>query len=335
MKAIRIYILLSLFIFYNACEAQKKTDPPREVIFSQGPSGISRTLAQDRNGNIWIASWQGVFRYDGKSFTNVTTDVSSARFFSVLEDRQGHLWFGTIGSGVYYYDGKSFRNFTTKDGLLNNEITCIYEDKAGNVWLGINGGVSRYDGKSFRNFLISGNSIIEDKTGKTIPDFTRPPDEVSTIIEDKAGNLWLGARSNAFVYDGKTFTVLTDKGKPFINVRTIIKDKKGNIWLGGQYGLWRYNGNTYSNVTQNFVGYLLEDKKGNVWTSSQIANQNNWALSRYEEKSLVNDKPTVTEIASEGMIFGILEVNDGSIWYGASNGVHRYDGTTVQDFKVK
>ncbi len=243
---------------------------------------------------MWITSWDGIFRYDGKSFTNMTTNVSSARFFSVLEDRKGNLWFGTIGSGVYRYDGKTFQNFTTRDGLPNNEIVCMYEDKTGTIWFGANGGASRYDGKYFRNYMVSGDSMHEDTTGITFPDFTRPPHEVNSIIEDKTGKFWLGTRGKTFVYDGKTFTALTHDGEAFNNVRSIIEDKKGNIWLGGNNGLWRYDGSTFTNITENFTGYIYEDKKGNIWTSSETAR--GWILSRYDEKSLSNKKPTVTEI---------------------------------------
>ena len=124
-----------------------------------------------------------------------------------------------------------------------------------------------------------------------------------------------------------------------MNVRSIIKDKKGNIWLGGYDGLWRYDGSTFTNFTQNFVGYIYEDRKGNIWTSSQRANEDRCLLSRYDEKSLTDKKPTVTEIMSKydgnkGMIFGILEANDGSIWFGTmADGVCRYDGNTITDFK--
>jgi ligand-binding sensor domain-containing protein len=240
----------------------------------------------------------------------------------------------SIGSGVYYSDGKSFRNYTTKQGLANNEVTCIYEDKSGTIWFGTQGGVSRYDGKSFRNYTT--------REGL-------PSNDVNSIIEDKTGKFWFGTRGYACIYDGKTFTILTNfafsifnnkDGTHFMNVRSIIEDKKGNIWLGGIDGLWRYDGSTFTNFTQNFVGNIYEDKKGNIWTSSQSANDKRWALSRYDEKSLSNKKPTVTEIKSEyednkGMIFGILEAYDGSIWFGALDGVHRYDGNTITDFKGK
>ena len=341
MKHVPQYVLL-MFVLCTSCKEQNKTEPPKnntksvteDAVISFGPSSVTRTIKQDRNGNIWIASWEGVFRYDGQSFANITNKVSSARFFSVLEDNKGDLWFGSIGSGVYYYDGKSFQNFTTREGLISNEIVCIYEDEIGNIWFGANGGASRYDGMSFRNYMINGDVMNEDRTGKSSPDM-RPPKFVNSIIEDKTGKFWFSTSGNAFVYDGKTFTVFTNKGKPFTNVGTIIEDKKGNIWLCGD-GLWRYDGSTFTNFTRNSVLYVYEDSHGNIWTSSaNRPSDQNWVLSRYEAKSLDNKKPTVTEMKLEiGPLFGILEAYDGSIWLG-SDGVYRYDGKTIHDFKGK
>jgi len=51
-----------------------------------------------------------------------------------------------------------------------------------------------------------------------------------------------------------------------------------------------------------------------------------WTLSRYDEKSLYNEKPTVTEMTNKQLIFGILEDYDGNIWFGSGDGVYRYDG---------
>ena len=334
MKYIRIYTLFLIFVFCNSCKEQNKTDLPTSNIKSESedlitftaPNNITRTIKQDRNGNIWIAAFDGVFRYDGKAFTNITSKVSSARFFSILEDRKGNFWFSSVGSGVYYYDGISFRNFSTNEGLANDRVTDIYEDKTDNIWFSTEGGASRYNGKSFQNFTTNEGLSNND---------------VNSIIEDQTGKFWFGTRGNACFYDGKTFTVFTHNGKPFTNVRTIIEDKKGNIWLGGNDGLWRYDGSTFTNFTQDFVGYIYEDRKGNIWTSSQSANDGRWILSRYDEKSLSNSpfvKPTLTEIKSEyegnkGMIFGVLEAYDGIIWFGALDGVYRYDGNTITNFK--
>lgn len=353
MRSLPLFLIFSICVL---CKGQNKTEVPKDTVASEtkeviapygfpfgpysdtygGPNSITRTIIQDRKGTIWIASWQGVFRYDGKIFTNMTSEVSSARFFSALEDSKGNLWFGSIGSGVYYYDGKSFQNFTTDDGLLNNEIVCIYEDKNGNIWFGANGGASLFDGKSFRNYMMKGNSMIEATIGKTFPDFTRPSHEVNSIIEDENGKFWFGTRGRTFVYDGESFTTVTHNDRHFYNVRTIIEDKTGDIWLGGANGLWRYDSSTFANINKDFIGYIYEDKKGNIWTSSQAAH--GWVLSRYDENSLSNKEPIVTEIKSnyesnKRMIFGILEDFDGNILFGSLDGMYRYDGSVISNFK--
>jgi ligand-binding sensor domain-containing protein len=335
------YYLLFILIFCTSC-GQTQSEGKKNIIKSEtkdsstshGPKSITRNIIQDRKGNIWMAAFDGIFRYDGKSFAHMTSQVTSSRFFSVLEDRKGNLWFGTVGvdgSGVYYYDGKSFQNFTTKDGLLNNEVGSMYEDKKGNIWFGVSGGASCYDGKSFRNYIIAGDSMNEDRTGKTFLD--RQAYEVNAIIEDQTGKFWFATRGNTFVYDGKTFTVFSHHNKPFKNVRSIIEDKKGNIWLGGNDGLWRYDGSTLTNFTPRFVGYIMEDKKGNIWISSEKGSNLGWTLARYDEMSLASVNPIATNITNKPMIFGILEAKDGSIWFGDLEGVHRYDGKTIQDFK--
>jgi len=358
MQYILIHTLLSLFVASHCSAQRKKTAEQLGNMQSEvdrmptgtntasslhGPNSIVRTITQDRKGNIWMASWEGVFRYDGKSFTNVTNQVSSTRFFSVLEDKKGNFWFASIGSGVYYYDGKSFLNFTSKDGLSSDRVTTIYEDRSGHIWFGSDNGVSRYDGKSFQNFKmnkgivpVTADSVHISVYQQQLPENHPMHNDVNAIVEDNTGKLWFGTRGYACIYDGKTFTVVTNKdGKPFANVRSIIKDRKGNIWLGGYDGLWRYDGRTFTNFTKNFVGYIYEDKGGNILTSSESAHNKSWILSRYAEKSLLNGDPTVTEIANKPMIFGVLEDDKRNIWFGSLDGVSVYDGKIITNFNGK
>lgn len=334
---LQIYTVLLLFIFTVSCTRQHKNNLPKESVLQSeinlidsiktkattkpyGPNSITRTIKQDSEGNIWLASWEGMLKYDGQSFTNITDSVTSNRFFSVLEDRKGNFWFASIGGGVYYYDGKSFTNYTTKEGLASDRVTHIYEDNAGNIWFGTEGGASCYDGQSFRNFTT--------KDGL-------PNNDINAIVQDKTGRFWFATRGEACFYNGITFTKFTTrKGESFTNVRSIIKDKKGNIWLGGNDGLWRYADNSFTNFTTDFIGYIYEDRQGNIWTTSEGQNTSGWVLSRYDEPYLNNETVSPVKIRTEqGMYFGILEDKDGNIWFGSLNGVCRYDGTTFNDFK--
>lgn len=272
------------------------------------------------------ATWSGAFRYDGKSFTNLTSSkIGPHRYWDILEDRHGNLWFATTDSGVYKYNGQTVQHFTTNDGLSNNSVFAIYEDKAGIIWFGTGGGLTRYDGKSFQNFTTR-NGL--------------PNNDIKTIMEDKTGKFWFGAQSqNMFVYDGKTFTVLKNKGdKPFKNVWSIIEDKKGNIWFADLDGLWRYDGSTFTKVSQRGAYAITEDKNGNIWTTGAVNPPGGqvWALSRYDQKSLYDKNPTVTEIMSGPPAFlGLLGANDGSIWFGSAGSVYRYDGKTIADMRSK
>ncbi|MGB8191683.1 MAG: histidine kinase, partial [Chitinophagaceae bacterium] len=148
MKYAHVYTLFLVFVFHTSC-GQNQTNSPKENIkgnranysesqlkeadTSRVPMSMVRNVKQARNGDILIASYLGVFRYDGTSFTNLTSKISSplfSSFWDALEDRKGNLWFASKDSGVYYYNGKSFQHFTTKDGLASNRLLKIYEDKA-------------------------------------------------------------------------------------------------------------------------------------------------------------------------------------------------------------
>jgi ligand-binding sensor domain-containing protein len=121
-----------------------------------------------------------------------------------------------------------------------------------------------------------------------------------------------------------------------------IEDKKGSIWFGDNDGLWRYDASTFTKVSQRGAYAIIEDKKGNIWTTGSLNPPGGmvWALSRYDQRSLYNKQPVVTEIMSinAGALCGILEANDGSIWFGAlgpEGGVYRYDGKTITNFRSK
>ncbi len=371
MKFIHLFVLILISVFCASC-GQNQTNSPqdklkynragysgsqlKEADTSKVPVSMVRNVRQARNGDILIASYLGVFRYDarlndsvgqGTSFTNISSEIISpgvSSFWDVLEDRKGNLWFASKDSGVYYLPvgETSFQHFTTKDGLASNMALHIYEDRAGNVWIG----ASRYDGKSFRNFTT--------KDGF-------PSNHIRLLLEDKTGKLWFGAQGeDMFVYDArpdsigrKTFTVLKNKdGKAFNNVWGITEDRKGNIWFGATIieekrgdssfvstGLWRYDGNDFTKVSQRGAYAIIEDKNGNIWTTGGVnppGNGQAWALSRYDAKTLYDKMPGVTEIMSQpGMLLGILEDAKGNIWFGSGGGVYRYDGKTVTDFKSK
>jgi len=343
-KYLYIHTLLLLFVFCFTCHGQDKTDKANDAtgqsesnlietvgskttIAPYAPMTITRKIKLDKEGNLLIASYEGIIRYDGVSFTNWTKEkgLDTCYAFDVLEDKKGNIWIGSDKFGAYSYDGNSFTHITTREGLAHDRLIALHEDSKGNIWFATQGGLSRYDGKSFLNFTT--------REGL-------PHNDVSCILEDRTGKLWIGTRGDACTYDGKSFTKIINKdGQSFEGITSIIEDKKGNIWLGGKDGLWWYNGSSFTKFSKEGSG-VYEDSKGNIWTTTDAwinkarPNPHKWVLSRYDETNLLDQKPTAIQIhIGDGMFFGVSEDKEGNIWVGTLDGVFRYDGRSITYFK--
>ena len=357
--------LLILFVFCISCNGQVKTVLPKDSVIKQhtitdnglglpktsdemksfldagvdpyfvetkdtfstrGPQCIVRNLIQDRSGNIWLATWHGIIKYDGTVFTNYTLKEGLIHFhvITLFEDSKGNIWFSNARGGVYRFDGKSFTLFTTKNGLIDNTANCIAEDKNGNIWFGTENGASRYDGKTFTNFTT--------QTGLC-------DNYINAIIKDKTGRIWLGTNNGINIYNGATFVKFTDKDNlPFKQVASLFQDKAGNIWIGsgakqaGGNGLCRYDGKLLNNlINPYFVMYMCQDKKGDLWLAHNKGADNvNFALYRYDGNSFT--KIIEQNKTDNPLIFGIIEDKNDNIWFGTAKGVCRYDGKLFNYF---
>ena len=134
----------------------------------------TRCVFEDSKGRLWIGNngigvilregdtttnftqQQGVGRRDSRSGGGTTPQPGDAgdgaaslhRVFSIGEDRDGNIWFGTVEQGAWRYDGETLRHFSEKDGLTSEGIMAIYTDSRGHLLLGGNG-VFRFNGETF------------------------------------------------------------------------------------------------------------------------------------------------------------------------------------------
>jgi len=104
----------------------------------------------------------------------------------MIQDREGHFWFGTDGDGISRYDGREFTTFTTQDGLGDSQLRSISQDRAGHLWFGGHGGaISRYDGQVFQTLTRH-----DGLTGSS----------VRSIYQDVAGNIWFATYTGVVRY---------------------------------------------------------------------------------------------------------------------------------------
>ncbi len=303
------------------------------IISVSGPQSITRNILQDKKGNYWFATWQGIIGYDGKVFTNYTynENLKKNRVFSLLEDNAGNIWFGTIGAGVYKYDGQKFKHFSMQDGLINNEIGCIYQDSEGQIWFGTREGIS----------ILNDEKIVNYSSKDGLCD-----NDVNGILEYKKGEFWIATRGWSCTFDVNEFKeIRNQENQPFTNVRSIIKDSRGLLWLGGNDGLWSYDGEIFRQYTTNFIGNIYEDSKQNIWVSKMPAFDYKMELHRFDVEIVdkiqkagpvpSNEVSSTLIVDGFGQVFGIFEDNKGDIWFGLEYGLGRYDGEHFEYFRAK
>lgn len=184
-----------------------------------------------------------------------------------LRDRAGNLWFGTSWAGAFRYDGKTFTRVGARDGLPSDTVNAIYEDRAGVLWFGTDKGVYRYEGGKFSAFPLKAAASFAAFIGRPA-ESEEPVPTVTSIIQDKAGNLWFGlwgppGSAGAYRYDGKQLT----RFLPENPTQGLLADESGGVWLNTK----RYDGQAFTDFSgqphafKEAVFASLKDKDGNLW----------------------------------------------------------------------
>jgi streptogramin lyase/two-component sensor histidine kinase len=137
-------------------------------------------IFEDRNRKLWVGAQNGLAIRDGnvwKPFP-IPNLSSSHAVHAIVEDNQTNLWIGTEGAGLQrLHDGRC-ESFNRTNGLPSNNISSLYIDHEGVLWVGTSGGLARYS---------DGKLTAYSKTEGMITD------GVAYISDDDQGNLWLGS----------------------------------------------------------------------------------------------------------------------------------------------
>ncbi|WP_338874732.1 ATP-binding protein [Spirosoma sp. SC4-14] len=145
-------ILYLLFVLIPWCLLAQSTDPIgkgwQTLTISDGLSqGMIYDLKQDSKGFIWVATKDGLNRYDGRNFSVFTHDpfnpysLSDNSCSALLIDRQQRLWIGTLSQGLNLYDARTRKFFhidirdDNSPDAGNHEVRLLAEDPDGNIWV--------------------------------------------------------------------------------------------------------------------------------------------------------------------------------------------------------
>ena len=290
---------------------------------------------------------------------DVGQGMSSSYIYSITNDVNGNIWFGTNGSGISRYDGTTFTNYTTKQGLSNNYVNSIFEDRTGNIWIGTRDGISKYDGITFTNYskgegLLNGfvTSFLEDiqgsiwfGTAEGLGQFKGnkyihytvqhglPDNHVTSIAEDKEGKLWIGTSNGVVSFDGKTFTHYTENdGLSNNHILAVLLDKSGNLWFGTESGINKFDGNAFIHYTQknglsnNIVTSIVEGDNNDLWFGTRGGGVN-----RFDGKFFTHYDENIG--LSNNYVLSIMMDDGDNLWIGTrGEGANRYNHNSFVHF---
>ena len=313
---------VSLQFFFSTSFAQ-------EISFEKlsNTSGLTQnsvtSISQDSAGFLWFGTYDGLNRYDGYNFKAFKKDLKSPLSIShnfirtLLVDRDGLLWIGTLGGGVNLYNHKNEQfisyqyNPDDSAGISHNLIYTLFQDSHGNIWIGtLGGGLNKIENaqKPTLKSLLTGPVKL-----KCIR-FTHDPEnpeslssnKITSLFEDTNGHLWVGTRLGINIIDPVENRILhhyyhdTKKTNSLStnNITSICGDTKGNIWIGtGDKGLikfdtsnqhfypyqYQYDPNDITSISHNSISALFRDKSGHVWVGTR-GNGLNLLLTQTDKK---------------------------------------------------
>ena len=245
-----------------------------------------------------------------------------------------------------------FQYFKKSDGLASNEVTALYEDKDGNLWIGSYGSVTVYDGSTFKRYTTA-DGIIDAA--------------IVDISHDSFGNVWAGSYDGYSVFDGSDWG--TEYG---LGITALYLDNDNVFWIGSfGYGLFQIHENGEINTFElpcdecNYYTSIFTDRDSQVWftTLGGAIDFDEGKFTRYSSAKGVNNFLTAGVCDSWGDLWlggldsdklnlisngkvgsstiptGETSINsiaslDKTIYVATTTGLLYHDGTVMREFRT-
>ncbi|MHA4895871.1 ligand-binding sensor domain-containing protein [Pedobacter sp. PWIIR3] len=204
-------------------------------------SNFIESIYQTRNKEIYLGSSYGVYKYNksSKYFSVFDGFPSNYHYMTIVEDKQGTLWAGTISNGLFFVNpstGKKGRFQYAKErenSLSDNFVNSLFIDKNNTLWVTTENGLNRFDPKAnaFQRFGA--------KDGFPSNVFYR-------VEQDNADNLWLSTSKGLAMFNPKSkmikvYTKASGLLSDQFNYNSSFKDKIGKLYFGSVNGMIAFN----------------------------------------------------------------------------------------------
>src|SRR5271157_5101713 len=242
-----------------------ETYPIEALKSNVGQPGIAG-LARGPDGSLWVGiltpgPGRGLGRLINGAFQPFVTpsfDGSKLAVHNIMFDHDGNLWVGTNGNGLFRIHGNVVDHYGRTEGLSSDTVNAVFQDREGILWAGTADGIDNLRDPPITSFssleglgndapqgvLASRDGTIWvanlgsldhiEKNGTISSIRTRdglPGNRVTSMLEDRAGNMWVGVDDGLYLFkDGRFRRLPEPDHKPLGLVVGMAEDIDGNIW---------------------------------------------------------------------------------------------------------
>ena len=249
-------------------------------------------LEEAPDGGLWVGTHGGGLTHisaAGKWTHHSVPDLGDPFVYQVLADVSGEGYWVATWSGLSHFDGEKWRTYTEADGLVDDWVYAMAQEKNGTLWLGTEGGVSVFDGATWtthnhadglgadaariEGYEVIGNPSRHHRTtpGKTADGYN--PNYVLAALIDAHGNKWFGTWGAGLSrFDGSSWVSYTKaEGLGGNYVTDLYADAEGVIWATTDGGVSVYRDGRWETYAQadgliaDSVFTVQVDKHGRKW----------------------------------------------------------------------
>ncbi|MFM7015164.1 MAG: two-component regulator propeller domain-containing protein [Bacteroidota bacterium] len=300
---------------YGGGLIKKTGDVFESVKLSEAVNGrIITSIINDREGNFWIGSWMGIYKYDNNRFItfNAEDGLENNNILSIYYDDQfDQLLMGTLAGGLNFIkDGKVLTN-----ALNGNSVWSIKREDLVNIWLGTTNGPALYNSKTneFTYPLVQLQNTI-----------------VYAIEKTKSGIVYFGTDKGLYKYsNNQLYLINAQNGLSNESVRAIYEDENNVLWVGTMKGTFQINNdnavsfNDLFKIKKSPITSITSDGKGAILIGSY-----DLGLIAFDDSKPADQKVQIVDVqrglSNNKVLFTMFE-NEHYLWVGTTSGIDRLD----------
>ena len=308
----------------------------------RSPENQIWSLTSEPSGPLLVGTDRGLFRFDPDSetfqafsFADSKNGPNNDPIRSLLMDQSGHLWIGA-NRGLFRVGPNQndihFYGENESDGLEDETINTIFEDRRGTIWVGVDsGGLSR--------FIPAENGFRSYRGGSELGPISFG---IRAINEDRSEIMWIGTQRGGLIkldrkplkFRSFAYDPVGEDGLSNPIVNAIMVDQQDNVWIGTEAGLdyldrlnrsythYRLNPEKTENLAGNSVSALAADGEGRIW----VGTHQGLYLFRDGARQSFLREPGNPNSLPNNEITCLKTDHLGMLWIGTRNGFSRYDG---------